>query len=283
MYVAVGEKNDVVHVYDVRKCDTNQPCASFDLSTQHSVLQECHFSPCGQHLVAATKSSVDGMGQVRIWRWNTGGGGDDEEEVKDDASVFVGHTGPIYTLAFSPDGTRLATGGSDALVGLWDVSTMVCASTITRRTKFVRSVAFSYDSKFVASCSEEDGVDISLACDGSKVGLVSLSSTATEGGGGGGGQQQQQQQRGYQMNYGNGIGGGADEICFHPKAYIIACARNYSSTGGGGGGGGSGASGSGAGASVGDVGVGRSGSPPSPPPGFAGNQSQVTIARLVIT
>jgi WD40 repeat protein len=37
-------------------------------------------------------------------------------------SRFVGHKNPIWSLDFSPDGTRLATAGYDARLQSWDVA-----------------------------------------------------------------------------------------------------------------------------------------------------------------
>src|SRR4029077_16611376 len=37
--------------------------------------------------------------------------------------VLEGHGAPVYAVAFSLDGKRLASGGADSTVGVWDVET----------------------------------------------------------------------------------------------------------------------------------------------------------------
>ena len=69
------------------------------------------------------------------------------------------HTEQITSVAFSPDGTRLASGSGDNSVKLWDVSTETCIATL-EHLGTVYFVAFSPDGLTLASASEDKTVKL---------------------------------------------------------------------------------------------------------------------------
>jgi WD40 repeat protein len=65
------------------------------------------FSPDGQHLIGALASN-----SLRVWDLPTG----------QEAGQLPGHSSPARSLACSPDGKLLASGGSQGAILLWDLS-----------------------------------------------------------------------------------------------------------------------------------------------------------------
>ncbi len=69
--------------------------------------------------------------------------------------LLTGHTAPVKSIAFSPDGKTLATGSKDNTIRLWDTKTHKLKATCIGHEKEVNLLAFSPDSKMLASTSED--------------------------------------------------------------------------------------------------------------------------------
>ena len=63
----------------------------------------------------------------------------------------LGHTAPVRSVAFSPDGTRALSGSSDNTVRLWEVESGRCLRVLEGHSASVWSVAWSGDSRHALS------------------------------------------------------------------------------------------------------------------------------------
>jgi WD40 repeat protein len=96
------------------------------------------FLPDGRNLVTAAD-------QLRLWDAASG------QLVRS----FAERSRPILSVAFSPDGTQLLSGGGDRMLKLWDAANGQLTKTLAGHTGWVRSVAFSPDGTRLASGAED--------------------------------------------------------------------------------------------------------------------------------
>ncbi|HPH29678.1 MAG TPA: AAA-like domain-containing protein, partial [Pseudomonadota bacterium] len=63
------------------------------------------------------------------------------------------HEKPVYTVTFSPDGSRVVTASYDGTAGLWDAKTGASLLSLKGHTKSVRAASFSPDGSRVVTAS----------------------------------------------------------------------------------------------------------------------------------
>ena len=74
--------------------------------------------------------------------------------------IYRGHSSLVLALACSPDGKRIASGGPDQTVQVWDATNGEHVYTYRGHTGEVTDIAWSPDGKWIASSSADYTVQI---------------------------------------------------------------------------------------------------------------------------
>ncbi len=103
------------------------------------------FSPRGNQIASSGGEAINGPGDIIIWDVDT------KREIR---SIVVSSNSGIQGVAFSRDGTRLASSGSDGSVALWDAATGRVLQALKKREQSGGGLAFDSEGKRLLSPSE---------------------------------------------------------------------------------------------------------------------------------
>lgn len=86
--------------------------------------------------------------------------------------ALSGHKGGVRSVAWSPDGTRLACAGGDGTLRVWEANTGAELHALSGHASWVRSVAWSPDGTRLASTGNDGEVVLWNAFEGQEIGRV---------------------------------------------------------------------------------------------------------------
>ena len=124
--------DETVKVWDTA---TGQETLSFKSGSSYA-----GFSPDGKWIVSGSSD-----GSIRFWDAQSGEKG----------GMIRGHSAVVFSVSFSPDGTRIVSGGDPfrgSSVKVWDVATGRETLTLKGHRSYCTSVSFSPDGKRIVSC-----------------------------------------------------------------------------------------------------------------------------------
>ena len=145
-HLASASDDGEVKLWDATRLEEKQVARHTFLARVPGAGLNIAFSPDGRRLATGGLDNT-----VKIW----------DAENFQELKTLRGHSGEVYTVAFSPEhGRWIASGGEDSTVKIWDSRTGTIVHSYRGHTALVSSVAFSPDGRRLFSGSRDKTVKV---------------------------------------------------------------------------------------------------------------------------
>ena len=168
-YFAFGSVDDTIKLWDIRKNSVNK---TFKINSESKLeIGLLVFSPDSKFIAGSTMEYYGDGSYVFLldletgrvsWMINKNG------TIEHNSWMSTYHqldgtiepSSSVFSVAFSPDGSRLATGSRDKTVKIWNVASKKCVNTLSGHKAWVLSVDFSPDGEHVVSADTSGVIKI---------------------------------------------------------------------------------------------------------------------------